>query len=132
MRTAHRNPSAPGCGRYPDLAALATHYLAEIRRIYPTGSVRQTEAAREFAQEGPSLEGRRENPWFPPDIQEMYRSCDHGFWIRVPCDKVEAFLGHLRSKPSMGNNCDGSTELGFHLEGDHLYVGQLGFMVRRP
>ena len=31
----------------------------------------------------------------------------------------------------MGNNCDGGTELGFHLEGDS-YVGQLGFMVRRP
>ena len=69
MRTAHRNPRAPGCGRYPDLAALANHYLSEIRRIYPYGAVRQTEAARDFAGRPSSKAGA--NPWFPPDIQEV-------------------------------------------------------------
>lgn len=136
MRTAHHHPTtsriSPACGRYPDLSTLAAHYISELRRIYPSGSVRQTEAAREFAREGPSLEGWRENPWFPPEVKEMSRRCAQGFWIRIPCENVEAFLEHIRSKPSLGNNCDGSTELGFHLEGNHLYVGQLGFMVRRP
>lgn len=136
MRTLHRDSPTQAvtrsCGRYPDLTTLATHYIAELRRIYPSGSVRQTEAARQFAREGPALEGWRENPWLPPGIREKYRSCDQGFWIRIPCENVDAFLAHMRSKPSLGNNCDGSTELGFHLEGEHLYVGQLGFMVRRP